>query len=107
VTPWMTWFLACWRRAISRAEQTVTSIAAKARFWTSAAAAGLNQRQRSVVARLFERFENKLTTTKWAKLTKCSQDTAHRDIMDLVNRGILVRSDEGGRSTSYSVRWPS
>jgi Fic family protein len=63
----------------------------------------LNDRQRLVLHRLIDDFEGKLTTSKWAKLAKCSQDTAMRDILALVERGVLVRGPEGGRSTSYSL----
>jgi Fic family protein len=62
----------------------------------------LNNRQRSVLNRLLDGFEGNLTSSKYAKLTKCSQDTAHRDILSLVEHGVLVQNPEGGRSTSYS-----
>ena len=63
----------------------------------------MNERQRLVLNRLLDGFEGKLTTSKWAKLAKCSHDTALRDILPLVERGILVRNPEGGRSTSYAL----
>ena len=69
----------------------------------SIGASPLNERQRLTLNRLLDGFEGKLTSSKWAKLTKSSQDTAQRDITDLVQRGILVRSEEGGRSTSYTL----
>jgi Fic family protein len=75
----------------------------KARFWESISASPVNDRQRAVLNRLLDGFDGKLTTTKWTKLTKSSQDTAHRDITDLVEKGILVRSEECGRSTSYAL----
>lgn len=74
----------------------------KARFWESVSAATLNERQ-TVLTRLIGGFEGKLTTSKWAKLTKSSQDTATRDIARLIKQGILVRNAGGGRSTSYSL----
>ena len=75
----------------------------KARFWESIGASPLNERQRLILNKLLDGFEGKLTSSKWAKLTKSSQDTAQRDIADLVQRGILLRSEEGGRSTSYTL----
>ncbi len=103
VTPWMQWFLGCLDRAFLGAETTLASVLAKARFWEVHAGESLNDRQRKVVNRLLDGFEGKLTSSKWAKLTKCSQDTAHRDIMELVQRGILAKDAAGGRSTSYSL----
>ena len=103
VTPWMDWYLGCMGRAIRGAQATLAAVLSKARFWESVADVSLNHRQRLVLNRLLEGFEGKLTTSKWAKLVKCSQDTALRDILPLVERGILVRNPEGGRSTSYSL----
>ena len=103
ITPWMDWFLDCLGRAIGGARTTLAAVLAKARFWESIAAIPLNERQRIMLNRLLDGFEGKLTTSKWAKLTKCSQDTALRDVADLVDRGILVRGAAGGRSTSYEL----
>ena len=103
ITPWLTWFLGCLGRAIGGAETLLASLLAKARFWESLGNAPINERQRLVLNWLLDGFEGKLTTSKWAKLTKCSPDTALRDIVDLVERGILVRSAAGGRSTSYAL----
>jgi Fic family protein len=75
----------------------------KARFWERFAKEPLNERQIKVLNRLLEGFDGKLTTSKWAKLTKCSQDTAYRDILDLVEREALRKDPGGGRSTSYSL----
>jgi Fic family protein len=102
VTPWMEWFLGCLGRAIEGAQSTLGTVLSKARFWESLADFTLNERQRLVLNRLLDGFEGNLTTLKWAKLAKCSQDTALRDILPLVERGILVRNPEGGRSTSYA-----
>jgi Fic family protein len=107
VTPWLTWFLECLGRAINGAETLLASVLAKARFWDSVSETPVNERQRLVLNRLLDGFEGKLTSSKWAKLTKQSQDTAYRDIMDLVRRGILVRGSEGGRSTSYTLARPA
>src|SRR2546425_1143862 len=103
VTPWMDWFLGCLGRAIDGAQTTLGSVLAKARFWESVRGVPLNERQTLVLDRLLDGFEGKLTTSKYAKLTKSSQDTALRDILPLVERGILVRGTEGGRSTSYAL----
>ncbi len=103
ITPWLKWFLECLGRAIDGAGTLLGSVLAKARFWESLGQTPLNERQRQVLNRLLDGFEGKLTTTKWAKLTKSSQDTATRDIQDLVDKGILIRSAEGGRSTSYAL----
>jgi Fic family protein len=103
VTPWMEWFLACLGRAIDGAQTTLSAVLTKARFWESLQVVPLNERQKLVLNRLLDGFEGKLTTSKYAKLAKCSQDTAHRDIVPLVERGILVRGPEGGRSTSYTL----
>ena len=101
ITPWMDWFLGCLGRAIEGAQATLASVLTKARFWESLADFPANERQRLVLNRLLDGLEGKLTTSKWAKLAKSSQDTALRDIQPLVERGILVRSPGGGRSTSY------
>jgi len=102
VTAWMQWFLGCLDRAFDGAEATLASVLRKARFWELHAGESFNDRQRKVVNRLLDGFEGKLTSSKWAKLAKCSQDTAHRDIVELVERGILAKDAAGGRSTSYS-----
>ncbi len=106
ITPWMRWFLGCLDRAFDGAEVTLASVLRKARFWEAHAGASFNDRQRKVVNRLLDGFEGKLTSSKWAKLTKRSQDTANRDINDLVHRGILAKDAAGGRSTSYSLTEP-
>jgi Fic family protein len=103
ITPWMEWFLGCLGRAIDGAQTTLGTVLAKARFWNAIAGIAINYQQRLVLNRLLDGFEGKLTTSKYAKLAKCSQDTALRDILPLVERGILVRNPEGGRSTSYAL----
>jgi Fic family protein len=103
VTDWMLWFLDCLGRAIDGAHFTLKAVIDKARFWDRIKDAPLNDRQRSVINRVLDGFEGKLTSSKYAKLTKCSQDTAYRDIQALVERRILVQNPEGGRSTSYSL----
>jgi Fic family protein len=104
VTLWMDWFLGCLGRAIDAAQTTLSAVLAKARFWERIKDIQLNERQRLVINRLLDGFEGKLTTSKYAALAKCSQDTAHRDILALMEHGVLIRNPEGGRSTSYSLR---
>jgi Fic family protein len=103
ITPWLQWFLSCLGRAIDGAGILLNSVLAKARFWEQLGEFPVNTRQQAMLNRLLDGFEGKLTTTKWAKLTKSSQDTAARDVQDLVQRGILTRSVGGGRSTSYAL----
>ena len=76
----------------------------KARFWEVHPSGSINKRQRMMINRLFDGFEGKLTSSKWAEIAKCSQDTALRDILELVEKGILVKDSAGGRSTSYLLR---
>jgi Fic family protein len=103
VTGWQEWFLGCFTRAVTGAEDTLASVLAKARFWDRFATEPLNERQVKVLNRILDGFEGKLTSSKWAKLTKCSQDTAYRDILDLIERGALKKNPGGGRSTSYDL----
>ena len=104
ITSWMEWFLGCLGRAIAGAQTTLAAVLAKARFWESIAAIPINDRQRLVLNRLLDGFDGKLTSSKYAKLAKCSPDTALRDILFLVERGVLVRNPGGGRSTSYALK---
>jgi Fic family protein len=103
VTPWVEWFLGCLTRAIEGAHVTLAGVMAKARFWEKLRDVPLNERQRLVINRLLDGFEGNLTTSKWAALARSSQDTALRDIQQLVEHGVLVRNPAGGRSTSYSL----
>ena len=104
ITAWLQWFLDCLDRAFDRADDILASVFKKARFWDRHASAAFNARQRAMINRLLNGFVGKLTTSKWAALCKCSQDTALRDIDDLVKRGVLVKDSAGGRSTSYSIK---
>jgi Fic family protein len=106
ITEWLAWFLACLSRAFDRSESILASVLRKARFWEKHARDPLNERQRDMLNRLFDRFEGKLTSSKWAAIEKCSPDTALRDITDLLERGILIKDEGGGRSTSYSLAEP-
>jgi Fic family protein len=103
VTGWMEWFLGCLDRAICGAEEVVGAVLERARIWDRVRDVPLNERQRLALGRLLEGFEGNLTTSKYAKLAKCSQDTAYRDILLLVEHGVLARSPAGGRSTSYAL----
>jgi Fic family protein len=103
VTRWLEWFLVCLGRAFDRAETILAAVLVKARFWDRFAATEFNERQRSMINRLLNGFDGKLTSSKWAKLEKCSQDTALRDIEDLIRKGVLTKDSGGGRSTSYSL----
>lgn len=106
VTEWLAWFLETLHRAVDEAQHTLDAVLAKTRFWQRWAAPGsapLNERQVKLVNRLLDGFEGKLTSSKWASIAKCSPDTALRDITDLLARGVLRKSDAGGRSTSYEL----
>ena len=103
ITPWMEWFLGCMGRAIDGAQATLGPGLAKARFWEDIAGFAINDRQRLLLNRLLDGWEGKLTTSKYARLVRASQDTALRDILFLVERGVLVQNPQGGRSTSYSL----
>lgn len=103
ITLWLSWFLDCLGRAFDGAENILADVMHKATFWQSIEGQALNDRQSLMLNRLLDGFEGKLTSSKWAKIAKCSQPTAIRDIDDLVKRGILMKDAGGGRSTSYSL----
>jgi Fic family protein len=103
ITAWLEWFLACLDRAFDGAETISGSVLQKAEFWKAHAGESFNERQRTVLNRLLDGFEGKMTSSRWATLTKSSQDTASRDIDDLLARKVLIKDDAGGRSTSYSL----
>jgi Fic family protein len=106
ITFWLEWFLGCLGRAISHADEIVADVLKKTRFWDKYAYVNFNARQRLVLSKLLDKFEGKLTSSKWAKLAKCSQDTALRDILELVEKNVLIKDSSGGRSTSYElVAW--
>jgi Fic family protein len=103
ITSWLQWFLGCLDRAFDGAATILANVFKKARFWEKHTGAAFNERQRDMLNRLLGEFEGKVTSSKWAKLEKCSQDTAFRDIDDLIARRILIKEPAGGRSTSYSL----
>ncbi|MCX5810965.1 MAG: Fic family protein [Proteobacteria bacterium] len=106
ITVQIEWFLDCLNRAFDGVDSTLATVFRKARFREMHAGAPINDRQRLILNNLLDGFEGKLTSSKWAKLAKCSQDTALRDILHLVELGILLKDIAGGRSTSYSLIFP-
>ena len=104
ITEWILWFLQCLINAIKSTEQTLALILIKAEFWRIHSTTILNERQRKILNRLLDGFDGKLTTTKWGKMNKCSQDTALRDIQDLIKKEILQKEAGGGRSSNYELR---
>jgi Fic family protein len=106
ITLWLQWFLGCLERAFEGAEIILSSVFEKARFWEKHQEKSFNNRQKKIINLLLDGFYGKLTSSKWAVLSKCSQDTASRDIDDLLKRGILIKNPGGGRSTSYTLEKP-
>jgi Fic family protein len=106
ITAWIEWFLSCLKRSIAASEKMLAAVLIKTRFWKAHAEESFHERQRMMINRLLDGFEGKLTSSKWAKLTKCSHDTALRDISELLARQILAKDEAGGRSTSYELRLP-
>ena len=104
ITPWMLWFLQCLLEAMGATEKILQKVLAKASFWEKHATTTLNPRQKKIINKLLDGFEGKLTSTKYAKITKCSPDTALRDIQDLIKKRILAREKGGGRSTGYRLK---
>lgn len=103
ITEWLYWFLHCLKNAILATENTTKKIMLKAEFWKIHEHTPINERQRLIINKLFEDFEGKLQTSKWAKITKTSTDTALRDIKDLVEKGILQQTGEKGRNVNYEL----
>ena len=103
ITPWLNWFPFCLDRALDGADITLAQLLEKARFWERFRDLKINERQRLLANRTLDRFEGKLTSSKWAKLAKCSRYTALRDIESLLALGALAKDKAGGRSTSYSL----
>lgn len=102
ITLWLEWYVQCLTRAIAQADETLKSILDKTHFWESLSHISFNNRQKHMINLFLDNiFFGKLTTSKWAKIMKCSQDTAQRDINDLIQKGIFIKSNEGGRSTNY------
>lgn len=106
ITRWLTWFLHCLDRAIGSAGEMLGAVIHKAKLWSRINRKPLNDRQRLVINRMLDDFEGFLTSSKYAKLAKCSSDTAIRDIRELLARNILRHNEHGGRSTSYRLGEP-
>jgi Fic family protein len=101
ITEWVDWFLKCLFRTLEKSELSMEKVLFKASFWDQHQYTEINFRQRLLINKLIDGFDGKLKTSKWAKITKCSNDTALRDIKDLIEKGILSQEESGGRSTSY------
>lgn len=101
ITEWLDWFLNCLGRSFDKVEDTLQQVHRKTKFWDTINHLALNHRQHTMLNKLLDGFEGKLNTSKWAKMTKCSTDTALRDIQDLMEKRVLVKEEAGGRSTSY------
>ncbi|MEM9415169.1 MAG: Fic family protein [Planctomycetota bacterium] len=103
ITAWLAWFLDCLGRTLEAADRSLQVVLQKAAIWQQVNQQPVNDRQRRVINRMLDNFQGHLTTSKYAKLAKCSSDTALRDIRELVDRGILTKNPGGGRSTSYRL----
>ena len=101
ITEWLLWFFDCLENSITRASSIIDHTLKKSAYWDKFRNTDINERQRKVINRLWDGFEGKLTSSKWAKICSCSQDTALRDINDLIAKGMLRNSGEGGRSANY------
>jgi len=104
ITKWILWFLSCLKNALNSTETLLTSVLFKAEFWNKHSKTLMNERQKKLLNKLLDDFEGKLTSSKWAKIAKCSKDTAIRDINDLIQKEILQKEKEGGRSTNYELK---
>jgi Fic family protein len=103
ITEWLQFFLHCMKKALLASENATARILGKAKFWAIHENTAINERQRLIINKLFDGFDGKLQSSKWAKICKCSQDTAIRDIKDLIEKGILQQEKSGGRSTNYEL----
>lgn len=104
ITEWLTWFLNCLRSALKSSEEILGKVLFKHKFWNQHRDKGLNERQIKILNKMLDGFRGKLTSSKWAKINKCSKDTAIRDIQDLINKNILMKEAAGGRSTNYELK---
>ncbi len=103
ITNWLDWYLKCLIGALESTEEILAKVLTKAKFWEEHASTIINNRQKVMINKLLDDFFGKLTTSKWSKINKCSQDTALRDIQDLIDKEILIKEPGGGRSTSYNL----
>lgn len=106
VTERLLWFIECFSKTLDAAEHACAGVLHKAEFWHRHALMALNDRQRTILNRLLDGFEGKLTARKWVAIAKCSTPTAQRDIKDLVDREVLMRSEGGSKNTSYTLAMP-
>jgi Fic family protein len=104
ITDWLLWFIECLDRAISLSEDNLLGVIQKAKFWEGHRTFVMSERQRKMLNKFMDGLEGKLTSSKWAKIAKCSTDTALRDIQDLIEKGVLEKEEGGGRSTSYTIK---
>lgn len=104
ISNWLNWFLHCLDRALDATSNELVSVIEKAKFWDVHRETILNKRQNLMLNKILDGFEGKLTSSKWAKIAKCSPDTGLRDIQELIDKGILVKMGAGGRSTSYGLK---
>lgn len=104
ITEWLEWFLDTMKSAIIRAENIVERVVRKSSFWQRHREVPMNERQVKVVNKLWDGFTGKLTSSKWAKMTRTSQATALRDITDLIEKGVLIPASDGGRSSNYLLK---
>jgi len=104
ITDWILWYLECLSRALGCSREALRAVRERAVFWERANSTNLNARQRSMISLMLDGFEGKMTTSKWSTLCKCSQDTASRDIISLIDSGLMERSAASGRSTGYTLK---
>jgi len=104
ITEWIKWFLNCLINALNATDKILSRVLFKADFWSRHSKTIINERQRKVLNKILDGFEGKLTSMKWAKMAKCSKDTAIRDINDLIIKNILQKEPQGGRSTNYELK---
>lgn len=104
ITLWILWFLSCLKNALEATQSILTTVLFKADFWNKHSKTLINERQKNLLNKILDGFEGKLTSSKWAKIAKCSKDTAIRDINNLIEKDILQKENEGGRSTNYELK---
>jgi len=103
ITNWITWFLECLKNALDNSKVLLERILVKAQFWRKHQTTSFNERQRKLVNKMLDGIDGKMTSSKWAKMAKCSKDSAVRDINELIDLGILTKEAAGGRSTNYEL----
>ena len=104
ITAWILWYCNCLEKALINTEESLQNVFQKAKFWELHAQTTLNKRQVFMINKLLDNFFGKLSSSKWAKMTKCSRDTALRDILYLIENDILEKENRGGRSTTYKIK---